>query len=561
MEGLKATLAEKGYDIVDPDADSDSDDMMPGRIQSLEPNLAREKGKKAFEAGKYDKAIKHWQGGLKNILSSLCSGPEAMQDAALSEQDLTLNLNIAMAYMKKSDFEAAEKSVDKALARREALPPQLITKALYRKASAQRSMRRLDECMQTLKDLMTVEEGHAAARQMYQEVEREWSRQIRDQKKNMSKLFSKMQDEDKKEAQKGMEDRAERRRRSGIKWVEEDVDSAAFERGDSPPCDGKDWGMSFTRTVLWAMEEFCVEESPCLTEDIAHVSMWFLGASSTCELRWLRPKVLMSRLPGVKTLEVALIGFLGELDPENKRIPDPQAESLPPTKVASIPVDDEKERKVLMRVIKGTMQEALDGPLSTQPGKTAEASPSEALKTESGDAPNVDSADDGEGAAAAPAAAAAAAVAAAGESDSGPDGADTAPECQADGRPAADRSATPPASTVPPSVCFVAHPQLHRYFSDFFPAMRWLIENNVPTVVIGASEPDLSWKQDEVLLKAIGANIVVGKRESPYPMCLPDNPDVRKCSHIIGFKGGKAVAKERLTKLKLELLSQDYSVR
>ena len=32
------------------------------RIKSLEPNLAREKGNKAFKEGKYDKAIRHWQG-------------------------------------------------------------------------------------------------------------------------------------------------------------------------------------------------------------------------------------------------------------------------------------------------------------------------------------------------------------------------------------------------------------------------------------------------------------------------------------------------------------------
>jgi len=66
---------------------------------------------------------------------------------------------------------------------------------------------------------------------------------------------------------------------------------------------------------------------------------------------------------------------------------------------------------------------------------------------------------------------------------------------------------------------------------------------------------------DEVLLKALGAKIVVGKRVCPYPMCLPDNPDVRKCSHIIGFKGGKALERDKLTKVKLELLTQDYSVR
>merc|ERR1712006_3522 len=102
------------------------------------------------------------------------------------------------------------------------------------------------------------------------------------------------------------------------------------------------------------------------------------------------------------------------------------------------------------------------------------------------------------------------------------------------------------AEAAPPDVCFIAHPQLHRYFSEFHPAISWLIEKRVPTIIIGASEPDPSWKQDEILLKNLGANIVVGKRLSPYPMCLPDDPNIKKCNHVIGFVGGKAVEKDRL---------------
>merc|ERR1740121_3396572 len=197
-EGLRESLAAKGYDLVEKSGDdSDSDDGMPGRIPSLEPNVARERGKKAFEKGKYDKAIKHWQGGLKNILSALCAGPHALQDQSLSEMDLTLNLNIAMAYMKKEDYDSADRSVDKALARREALPPNLITKALYRKAAAQRAMNRLDDCLETLKDLLEVEAGNSAALQMQQEVDREWQQQISKQKKNFKKMFDTMSGEDK----------------------------------------------------------------------------------------------------------------------------------------------------------------------------------------------------------------------------------------------------------------------------------------------------------------------------------------------------------------------------
>merc|ERR1711937_920374 len=95
-----------------------------------------------------------------------------------------------------------------------------------------------------------------------------------------------------------------------------------------------------------------------------------------------------------------------------------------------------------------------------------------------------------------------------------------------------------------PTICFIAHPQLHKYYSEFFPAVKWLVENDIPAVVIGASEPDYSWKQDEKLLSSLGARVVVGKRLSPYPMCLPDDARVRKCNHIIGFQGGRAIDKD-----------------
>jgi len=501
---MKAALSAKGYDLVEKGDDSSDDDPIPGRIKPYEPAVAREKGKKAFEEGKYDKAIRIWQGGLKSILSSLCAGPQALGDMSLSEQDLTLNLNIAMAYIKKEDFEGADRSCDKALVRRESLPPHLITKALYRKASAQRSMKRLEECLGTLKDLLEVEASHAAGKQMQQEVERDWNRQIRDQKQKMKKLFSKMGSEDKEAAEQAKAERAQARLRCAVRWTSDDVDSDAYERGDTPACDGLDWGLALTRTTLWSLEQLAVEGSNCLPDGQERASLWFLGASSSCELRWLKPPELMARLPGVKELDVVMIGFLGELGPDNAREPDPQADRLPKGAPALESKIDE-ERRVLVRMVRGTLQEALAKELKP----------------------------------AAPAAPAAEEAAAAEEK--------------------AEAASEP--EVAPPTACFIAHPQLHRYFSDFFPAIQWLIQRRVPTTIVGASEPDLSWKQDEILLKSLGANIVVGKRESPYPMCLADNPAVRKCNHVISFLGGKAVERERLTKIKLELLSQDYQVR
>eukprot|EP00933_Yihiella_yeosuensis_P043899 TRINITY_DN3893_c0_g1_i1.p1 TRINITY_DN3893_c0_g1~~TRINITY_DN3893_c0_g1_i1.p1 ORF type:complete len:539 (-),score=110.51 TRINITY_DN3893_c0_g1_i1:462-1853(-) len=461
--------------------------ILTGRIQSLPPDVAREKGKKAYEAGKYDKAIRAWQGGLKNILSSLCSGPEALKDMNLSELDLTLNLNIAMAYMKKEDFEAAAKSVEKALARREALPPHLITKALYRKAMAERAMRRLDECMETLKDLLQVEVGHAAAKQMFQEVEREWQKQCKAQKANFRKLFDKISGEDKKEEEKLRAKRAQARERCAVRWTADDVSSEDFDKGDCPPSDGRDWGMALTRTVLWSVEQLALEGHCTVKHEQERASFWFIGASSTCELRWLRLQLLLERMPMLQCLETELIGFLGETDPDNKRVPDPKLDSLPEGKLET---EVDSNRKASLRCRKGTLEENL-----------AKALLPEAVE-----------------------------------------GKDVGP-------------------VVPPDVCFIAHPQLHRYYTEFFPAISWLIQHNVPTVIIGASEPDPSWKQDEVLLKALGAEIVVGRRESPYPMTLPDAPNIKKCSHIIGFCGGKAIDREKLMQAKLDLLAQDYNVR
>jgi len=592
---MKAALAAKGYDLVENEGDgSDSDDGIPGRIKSLEPDVAREKGKKAFEQGKYEKAIKCWQGGLKSILSALCAGPEAMSNTSLSELDLTLNLNIAMAYIKMGDNDAADRSIDKALARRDALPPHLISKALYRKASVQRSMHRLDECLATLKDLLEVEPTNAAGLQMQQEVDREWQRQIRNQKSNLKKLFSKMEGQDKKEGDRLRQQRAEARAACGVVWTSEDVDSTAFELGEAPGADGKDWGLALSRTVVWSIEQFAIEGDPILQFGGAdeRVSAWFLGASSTCELRWLQPSAIMARLPSVVALELVLIGFLGELDPDNKRAPDPKADNLP--KVLLHKTIDEGARSFSVRVLPGTLQDVLakaEAPPTADTMATTEgAAPSAVVAAAAGQAPPALAAT---GAVAEPPLQAAAVsaptvtaatveVTASGGGAAPEEGAatDTPPApaaipaagfeeaaaaAEADSGSGSQKMEESPLlrlpSQDPPTVCFLAHPQLHRYYTDFFPAITWLIKHKVPTILVGASDPDLSWKQDEMLLKAIGACLTVSKRESPYPMCLPDNAKVKKCNHVIGFRGGKPMERENLTKVKLELLSQDYTVR
>jgi len=176
------------------------------------------------------------------------------------------------------------------------------------------------------------------------------------------------------------------------------------------------------------------------------------------------------------------VGFLGEIDPDNSRVPDPNADKLP----EGIVEVELEGRQAMLRATKGSLEEAVQQELVPL---------------------------DAEG------------------------------------------------KEVLPHACFIAHPQLHRYFSEFHPAISWLITKNIPTIIIGASDPDPSWKQDEQLLKKMGAEVVVPKRESPYPMCLPGNSTVKKCSHIIGFCGGKALERDKLVSAKIELLAQDYVVR
>jgi len=540
-ESLRATLSAKGYDLVDQGSDSDSDGGLPGRLPSLPPAQAKEKGNEAFKKGKYDKAIRYWQGGLKSILSSLCSGPEALKDQTLSELDLTLNLNIAMAYTKKEDFDRAEASVNKALARREALPPQLVSKALYRKANAQRSMNKLEEAMETLKDMLEVEPDHKAGQQMFNEIDREWKRQGRVQKAHMQKLFSKLGHVNKKEVSAERELRCEARRQCGVKWLEGDLDTALFEQGDIGHCTESDWGQALTRSVLWSIEQFAVEGQNCLPASATRASLWFLGCSSTCELRWLQPSVLMARLPAIVHLEIVMIGFMGELDPENKKIPDPKDGDLPVNQVLRTTLD-EGRRSVSVRVVQGYLKDALQGDMWP-----VEAALQKQTKREGGTAVEEDDEVKDEPAA---------------DAEEGRSASSTAvPSTDVDTGDAAASSASSAADLSAPTVCFVAHPQLHRYFTDFHPAISWLIEHQIPTAVVGASEPDHSWKQDEILLERLGVQRVVGKRLSPYPMCLPDNPAVRKCNHVMGFRGGKAVAKDNLTKVKLNLLAEDYTVR
>ena len=61
------------------------------RIPKLEPDAAREKGKQAFQDGKYDKAIKYWQGQeLSKAKQSKAKLSKAKQSKAKQSRDCSL---------------------------------------------------------------------------------------------------------------------------------------------------------------------------------------------------------------------------------------------------------------------------------------------------------------------------------------------------------------------------------------------------------------------------------------------------------------------------------------
>jgi len=136
----------------------------------------------------------------------------------------------------------------------------------------QRLLGRLDACLETLTDLLEVDSENKAALQMQQEVDREWKRQCATQKQRLKKL----------------------------------------------------WKKSFALTTIFAARAFAEQDIQVVPREKEKFTVFILGASSGCELVQLDPVEFLKRLPDVKELNIVLIGFLGQLDPENKLEPDQQ---------------------------------------------------------------------------------------------------------------------------------------------------------------------------------------------------------------------------------------------
>jgi tetratricopeptide (TPR) repeat protein len=118
-----------------PEDNEGNSKPMPNEIE--DPQMAKDLGVECFKEGNLDLAIAYWRQGLKKCLSALCSGgPDAMHNKSLSDIDLKCNLNIAMAEIKRENYQSAVDHCDKALRRRDMLDPEDLVKVLYRKAVA-----------------------------------------------------------------------------------------------------------------------------------------------------------------------------------------------------------------------------------------------------------------------------------------------------------------------------------------------------------------------------------------------------------------------------------------
>jgi len=320
-ESTRKLLAEKGYDLLGP-VDEMSEEMQAmttGRSkQSMPIDDAREKGNAAFKAGNYNAAISFYNRGLKTIISALCKGPEACADRNLSDMDFTLNLNVGMCHMKLGQYDDAIRFCEKALRRKGTLPQQQLVKALYRKADCEEKLGRLDVCLATLKELFEVEPENKAGQQLFQGVDREWNRQCKAQEKTFKSMFQSYDEETQKLAQQDKERFENTKKHLGVEIEESEPIQTirCYNRNQ--------WGAQLIDTVLLSMALFCnndLDLAP-VTRDAEECTIWFLGASSTFELRLLSPEKWLKALPTVKNIKIVLIGFLGDFGPDNKKVPD-----------------------------------------------------------------------------------------------------------------------------------------------------------------------------------------------------------------------------------------------
>eukprot|EP00397_Hematodinium_sp_SG-2012_P009852 GEMP01009949.1.p1 GENE.GEMP01009949.1~~GEMP01009949.1.p1 ORF type:complete len:386 (+),score=61.83 GEMP01009949.1:464-1621(+) len=266
--------------------------------------------------------------------------------------DFNFNLNIAMCHMKMGDFDDAIKMCEKALNRRHMIPDSLLIKCLYRQADAQWQLQRLDHCLETLKQLLEVDPQNKAALQLQQTVDRIWSKQCREQKNNFKKLFSEFNDENVLLEKEAHQKRTETIEHCGFS-LEQDETHLKIRRFDRDQ-----WGAQLIDTVLYSVIEFALQDldSAPLTKHSEECTIWFLGASSTFELRIIQLETVLKQLPHMKTIKIVLLGFQGDIGSANKPIPDTNK----PEKDGLYAEATDGDRVARMECYSGSAQDIID---------------------------------------------------------------------------------------------------------------------------------------------------------------------------------------------------------
>jgi len=427
--------------------------------------------------------------------------------------------------MKMKQFDKAIGFCNKALVRQQSMPAAQQVKALYRRADAERSLGRVEECLDTLGQCLELQPENAAAKTMHQQMTRELALQKKKQARVMNKMLDCYKAEREVEQDPPPPDHSIP---SGVVWKDGDLSPENMEKWQH--YSRVFWVASLGFTLLNAVDSFAQAGICCLHPEATSWTVYFFGVSSTMEQQWICNKLvhslLLSRMPNLRLLRVVLVGFNGSKQGKDIE-PDPNA---PADGLLAHHQYQNGQAVVQVWGCKGLWPAVSRGAPFTIPDQMG------GLAFVVGDVPGR-SFSIGER------------VAVIGRQGS---------MCLARSLDGLRREwVTTQYLEIPkPDFALLANAQLAQYFNDWFAGIVWLVDEKVPTAVIGMSSPDKSWEEDDKILSAMGCDLKVEKQRNRFPMVLEGNEAVRKNEHFCGFKGGLAKPTTAMADLKLMLLAE-----
>eukprot|EP00392_Amoebophrya_sp_AT5.2_P000820 g821.t1 len=562
---MKEDLAARGYDLLPHNAEEEADpEDLKGmsKYPDLPPDKCKEKGNAYFNQKRYKKAITYYQGGLKGIMSQLCRGPEALQNETLSDLDLVLNLNTAQCYICLGEPEMGIAFCEKALRRRGHLKHEQLVKALYRKAMCYgEGKTKTKETLEILEDLLSVDPENKAAQAYYAKEKREWAEQRKRDKSKMTKMFT------------------------------------AFEK-DNAELKQKQLAEARAKLLGYFGEEFLAEDGGGLD---THFKLVF---NSTTVHESDRKENFLGLFPDLrkvleedeakrKTAEAAVVGDEQEAEEKEDKKDSLMSELATMTKKMNalelahmchkVKSFDRKQwcyqlvdtcRFALMQYAllrTGTTTSTTGCPGLSPSVGTCAASELEFWFLGASGTFELQFEDGAAWLAAFPRARSIKLVNVGFQGERTPDE-EVIPDKQApekDGvwatTTVGEATCTIEAYCMPaekflptarntPNFVFFLQPYLHRYLSSWWETFQVLIEKKYPFAIVGGSEPDYSFAQDEKILNTMGARMLLPATKSPFPMRLDA---ASKCHHVLIGQGG--VGRKGLggMQAKVELLTND----